>query len=146
MAHGNAKYDDDRLVQLIAEAELSYAAIGADVGLSESMVGRVARGEYRTELQPLITAIREGFADEARRLAARSARGAVATLVELTHDSGQPGDVRRKAAGDILSHAIGDPSRTQVNVSQQQAQGPDLAGLSAETKQQVLAELGGPAE
>ncbi len=47
---------DDELVELLGRAELSNCQIAERVGLSDSQVGRIARGEDRPELQPRICA------------------------------------------------------------------------------------------
>jgi len=67
---GNRKkdYDDDLLVDLIARGEISYGEIAERVGLDRSMVGMIARGESRAELQEKInTRMRACLVDKRRR-------------------------------------------------------------------------------
>lgn len=117
-----AQYDDDEIVMDIARGELTWGQIAAKHGLSEPYVGQIARGEKRPELQARIDSYVEGLANQARRLGKRLASVAMGRLGALAaKDSKAPADVQRKAAVDILNHAIGDPSKTEVNVSQQQA-------------------------
>jgi len=112
-------YDDDELVLAIAKGDRSYSQLAEEFGLSEVHVGQIARGVRRPELQPKIKAAVQGFIDEARRLAARYAQGAVGRLGKLiATDSKACADVQRKAAVDILKFTLGDPGRPEVNVSQ----------------------------
>jgi len=46
----NANYDDELLVDLLSGGGLTYAQIAEKVGLSMSMVGKIARGQCRTNL------------------------------------------------------------------------------------------------
>ena len=52
-----------------------------------------------------------------------------------------PPETRRRAAVDILNHAIGDPSRPEVNVTQQQQTTP---GLTPDLLKKVAKVKGGP--
>lgn len=96
-------YDADELVLAIARGDKTYARIAEAFGLSEAYVRQIARGERRADLQAGISAATRGFVDEARRLAARSAQGAVASLRKIiAPDSDAPEETKRKAAMDIL--------------------------------------------
>jgi len=141
MGHGNAQYDDNLLVELIARGDMTYEQIGREVGLSASCVGRVARGESRPELQPRIDAVTKAYAESARRLGRRLAHEAMTTLANLMNDPKQPAQVRRACALDILNHALGDPSRPQVSVTQSQAV---LPGLTRERARALARLEGGP--
>ena len=61
-------YDDDLLVDLIARGEMSYGEIAERIGLARQMVGEIARGENRPDLQDRInTRMRNCLADRRRR-------------------------------------------------------------------------------
>lgn len=134
MGTANKEYDEEGLVLAIAKATKTYGEIGAEFGLCEAHVGRIARGQVRPELQQAIQDAVEGFRDEARRLAAASARPAIARLMRLIAsdpEGAAEADVARKAAVDLLKHAVGDPSKPEQNINQNQSQGSPL-GLSAD--------------
>jgi len=100
------KYDDDGLVQAIAQGERSYAEIGRQFGLSDVTVWQIAHGRVRPELLPRILAARETFDDAARRTARPFARAAVARLAKLLAAETTPtAEVQRKVAMDIIELA-----------------------------------------
>jgi transcriptional regulator with XRE-family HTH domain len=70
LSHRHKEYDDDRLVELIAAGSITHPKIAAEIGISKSMVSRIARGEARPDLQPRIQALVGGRRDEFERLAA----------------------------------------------------------------------------
>ncbi len=135
-------YDDEKLIEALAAAEKPYSQIAAAVGLSASTVGRIARGELRPELLPRINAAARAHFAGARRLGARGARHAVATLIELTGDADANIETRRKAAGDILKFAAdgNDPDPAA-------AAGPkQFPGLTCDEYAEIAAKRGGPKE
>ena len=69
-----AEYDDEALVEMLAGGNHTYVQIAEELGLTETYVGKVARGEPRPELQERLGRIRHGMLDEARRLGARYSR------------------------------------------------------------------------
>jgi len=64
----------DRLVDMLARGDRTYAQIAEELGLSEEVVAKVARGEMRPELYARIQAAEQAFIDEARRMGARFAK------------------------------------------------------------------------
>jgi len=46
----NTAYDAEKLAALLAAGNLTYEQIAEQVGISASMVGKVARGEYRRDI------------------------------------------------------------------------------------------------
>jgi len=75
MARGKvAEYDDDALVDLLADGGRTYEQIAEELGLSEGYVAKVARGERRPELQRRLLSGRRGMIEEARRVGARWSR------------------------------------------------------------------------
>ncbi|MCK4625069.1 MAG: hypothetical protein KAV00_07150 [Phycisphaerae bacterium] len=142
MAGGKYKeseYDDEVLVMLLAKGEKTHAQIAEEVGLSAVFVGQISRGERRPELQKRIEEICEGMLDQARRLGKRLASVAMGRLGSLVAKDSEAGpDVQRKASVDILNQAIGDPSKTQINMNQ------SMPGLSLEELERVTKMKGGP--
>ena len=138
-------YDDTELCLDIARGEMTYAEMAAKHGISEALAGAIARGEKRPALQEKIALISEGLATQARRLGRRLAIVAMGRLGSLAaKDSEAPPDVQRKAAVDILAHAIGDPGKAEVKVTQNQTVRPGLANLPPALKREVLTALDGP--
>jgi transcriptional regulator with XRE-family HTH domain len=99
------KYDDDRLVELIARGQMSYAEIGQAVGLSEGYVGQIARGQHRPELQPRIEAISRGFLLEARMVGRRWARGLLSRHIRIGLDG--EGETARKCREFVMTRFLG---------------------------------------
>ena len=67
-ARKKKQYDDGLLVELLGRGELPYRKIGEKVGLSFSLVERIARGECRADLQPRIAeAMRKQMAADRRK-------------------------------------------------------------------------------
>ena len=147
MGTQRSQYDEDVLVADLAYGEMTQKAIAEKHGLSEIFVGQLSRGERRPELQARIEAVNEGMLEQTRRLGKRLAATAMARLGSLVAASSKaPEEVQRKASMDILAHALGDPSKPDQSVNVHQSNGPDLAGLTDDTKAAVLKELGGPAD
>ncbi|MFW6145727.1 MAG: hypothetical protein ACOC7R_00170 [Planctomycetota bacterium] len=142
MGHPVKDYDDDLLIADLAEGQLTYAQIGRRHGLSASQVGKIARGVHRPELQAEILAAAAGVREQAQRLGATLARTAWARLGRLVSAADVADEIQRKAAVDILKmadHAAPPPAPPGKGQT-----GPDLTGLSDETRRRILAELGGP--
>ena len=135
-------YNDELLIADLAEGQLTYAQIGQRHGLSASQVGKIARGVHRPELQGEILAAAAGVREQAQRLGATLARTAWARLGRLVSAADVADEVQRKAAVDILKMAHGD-APTPATPGRPNA-GPDLTGLSDQTRRRVVAELGGP--
>ena len=140
------KVDSLALAQDLASGQLTYAQIADKHGICESYVGQLARGEKGAEVKVLVDRILDGYAAQARALGKRLAVVAMGRLGALVgSDSAVPPDVQRKAAVDILTFTLGDPSKAEVNISQRVTGGVgSLTGLSDPTKAAVLRELGGP--
>jgi len=145
------QYDDATLVADLATANLSRAAIAQKHGLSEDFIGEIARGDRRAELQPRLQAAADGLRDEARRLGASKAGGAIEALQSLVDDPDTPAETRRKAAGDLLKYALGDPSAAHISMTQASGQvAASLPGLREEDVPEFLEwlarERGGPTD
>jgi hypothetical protein len=47
-------YDDDRLIELLSEPDLTHGQVADQLGLSRRMLGYIVRGVYRKDLRPRI--------------------------------------------------------------------------------------------
>ena len=65
----SGRYDEDLLVRLIAEGQLSYRKIAEQVGVSAMTVSNVARGRRRRDLYDRICCTVEDAHRRAHRLA-----------------------------------------------------------------------------
>ena len=65
------KYDEDLLIELIAEDRLSHSEIAEKVGVSRRTVWRIANGQSRPDLQKKLSAVAEGYRQAVIRLAAK---------------------------------------------------------------------------
>ena len=66
------KYDEDLLVELIAEGDVSHADIAEKVGITRRTVWSVANGHSRRDLQLKIADTTEGHRQAFLRLAAKN--------------------------------------------------------------------------
>ncbi|MBL7133146.1 MAG: hypothetical protein ISS78_03525 [Phycisphaerae bacterium] len=105
------EYDDDLLVSLIAQCGLTYAEIGARVGISKPMVVDIALGRARADLQPRIDAAARVYLRGMRRKAARAARKQADDSPALPRNRRKDYDddllVRLLAAGELTHGQIG---------------------------------------
>jgi DNA-binding CsgD family transcriptional regulator len=76
-------YDDEELVELIAEGQLTYRAIGERVGISEGLVKKIAQGRRRKDLARRLWDTEDGILTEARRIGSRYARSLIMEQVRL---------------------------------------------------------------
>lgn len=128
MGTAHNDYDEDGLAMDIAQGQLTYEELAAKYELSVVYVGQISRGEKRPEIKAKVKAIRDGMIEQAKALGARLSSVAMARLGKLVaKDSTAVDDVQRKASVDILKFSLGDPSRPEINVNQnQQNAGPEL--------------------
>jgi hypothetical protein len=86
--------NEDMLVKLIADGELSHGAIAQRVGVSRHTVWRIANGISRPDLQLKIAAAVEGYRQAAIRLAARWMKPLLEKQIEVALES--DGETARK--------------------------------------------------
>lgn len=96
-------YDDEEMVELIAEGQMTYAQIAAKLGVSESLVKKVARGARRRELLRRIWDVEDGMLSESRRMGSKYARNLMMEQVRLGL-SGE-GEPARRAREFVLKFA-----------------------------------------
>jgi len=104
MVRQRRRYDEDLLVEMIAEGQLTYAQMGRQLGISESLIKKIARGRRRRELLRRIWDIEDGMLSEARRVGSRYARNLIMEQVRLGL-TGQ-GEPARRAREFVLKFAI----------------------------------------
>ena len=83
MGKKRATYDDDALVEMIAEGQLTYKTIGERVGISEGQVKKIALGQRRKDLARRLWDAEDGILNEARRIGSRYARNLIMEQVRL---------------------------------------------------------------
>lgn len=144
MAGGKHKeYDDDLLVQLIARGDISLRRIGERVGLSTSMVCRIAAGQNRPELQQRIQAIVQESRNRAQRLGAMSLVNLVAKhIAEGLNKDTDPSHARR-CREFAINKFLDSPEPTTPSQDQDQKTLP-TPGLTSEDYKLIAKLKGGP--
>lgn len=136
-------YQDDQLVELIGLGRDSYEAIGRQLGLSGSFVGKVARGERRPELAVRLRAMERGMMDEVRRLGVRYSRALLAAELRVALEG--KGETARRAREFTLKFLLSArPPEAEGSGMPPVWSAPNLLDLSEETLAKVAEELGGP--
>jgi len=124
MVRQHKPYDEDELVEMIAQGQLTYAQIAGQLGISESLIKQIARGHRRPELQRRIWDVENGLVSEARRLGSRFARSLIGEQIRLGL-SGK-GEPARRAREFVLKFAVSArPKRSELPLE-------PLAGLGME--------------
>ena len=155
LSHRHKEYDDDRLVELIAAGKISNAKIALEIGVSKSMVSRIARGEARPDLQPRIGALVRSRREEFDRLGATLLKPVLVKQARVALEG--DGETARKAREYIIDtfRYPPDPSRLAggppggLPPAGELARRPmlplrSMTELSPKLKAAVLRELGGP--
>ncbi|MCY2931567.1 MAG: hypothetical protein NTV86_19165 [Planctomycetota bacterium] len=113
MGKKRLQYDDEALVEMIAEGQLTYRVIGEQLGISESLVKKIARGRKRKDLARRLWDAENGILTEARRIGARYARNLVMEQVRLGLTG--EGEPARRAREFLLKFtAASRPRRTDL--------------------------------
>ena len=136
-----SEYDEDLLIELIARGEGNYQQIADRVGISRSMVSRIAHGHARKELQDRIAATIECFRTEAHRLGIRWLRPLLAKHIK--HGIEGDDEIARKCREYTLNAFLTSSPNLK---EQQQGQYPSSASLTAEDYEAITKLKGGPLE
>jgi len=143
MKRGDMKrgdYDDDLLVELLAEGDLSFQAIADEVGICRAMVGQIARGERRPHLYERIN---RTFRTNIRKTRNRGAHR-LPRILDLHADKGEAdGESARKCREFLLKTFLEMP----CDESPAESAEPPFANfmkLSPDTRKRIAADLGGP--
>ena len=94
-------YDEDLLVELIADSELSHEKIAEQVGVCRRTVWRIANGHTRRDLYEKIADTVEGYRQAALRVAARHMKPLLEKQVEVALEG--DGETSRRAREFLLT-------------------------------------------
>ena len=146
-------YDEELLVELVADGRLSHAAIAERVGASRRTVWRIANGISRPDLQRKIEAVAEGYRQAAVRAAARHMTALIEKQVAVAL-SGQ-GETSRKCREFLIktfmltlpaqSARVEKENAEQAAADRAKTPAPffdHLAALSPDLKARMMDELG----
>jgi hypothetical protein len=152
------KYDEDMMVELIANGELSHAKIAEQLDVSRRTVWRIANGLSRPDLQRKITDTVEGMRQATIRFAARHMDNLLEKQMEVALGEGET--ARKSREFMIKTFMVTIPAQADKVASKPPPpRGVDtdekfdgltlynnLFDLSPELKKQVVEELCGPGE
>jgi hypothetical protein len=96
------KYDEDLLVELIAEGELSHTDIAERVDVSRRTVWSIANGRSRPDLQQQIADTTEGYRQAAIRTAAKYMQPLLMKQIKIALEG--EGETSRKAREFLLKN------------------------------------------
>ena len=156
----NKQYDGRLLAELIGRGDATHADIAGKVGVSRSLVTKVAAGIERADLQPLIHAFHAGAIREAQRAAARWLRPLLLKHIRVgLADDGETGRRCREFVIQVLvaSGASSEAAAREGAEAEGERRGKaaadrlwrrafTLEALSDETKDRIIRDLGGPEE
>jgi hypothetical protein len=94
------KYDEDLLVELITDAELTHSQIAERVGISRRSVWSIANGHSRPDLQRKIADTAEGYRQAALRHAAKHMKALLDKQITVALEG--DGETSRKAREFLL--------------------------------------------
>jgi DNA-binding XRE family transcriptional regulator len=94
------KYDEDLLVELITDAELTHTQIAEKVGISRRTVWSIANGHSRPDLQQKLADTAEGYRQAALRHAARHMKALLDKQITVALEG--DGETSRKAREFLL--------------------------------------------
>jgi len=126
----NTEDNTDRLVELIARGERSYARIAKELGLDEEVVAQVARGEFRPELYARIKAAQRGYVDEARRLGSRWTKSLLTKHIKVGMDSDD--ETARKCREYTLNEFLKTSPQKHSQAVNEASGGPKLTSRDLE--------------
>jgi DNA-binding XRE family transcriptional regulator len=107
-------YNEDLLVELIADSELTHGEIAQRVGVSRRTVWLIANGRSRPDLQQQIADTVEGYRQAAIRLAAKHMRVVLEKQIQVA--LADNGETSRKAREFLLKNfmnaLVDEPARS----------------------------------
>ncbi|MCY2926781.1 MAG: hypothetical protein NT031_15355 [Planctomycetota bacterium] len=113
MGKKRLNYDDDALVEMISDGQMTYKAIGQKLGISEVLVKQIAQGRRRKELGQRLWDAENGILAETRRIATHYARHMLMEQIRLgLRGEGEPA---RRAREFVLKFVTWSrPRRNEV--------------------------------
>ena len=141
----NAVYDEHLLVTLLANGEQTYAQVAERVGITESMVGKIARGESRRGLYERICRRVKQFRRRSRNLISSWQPNVLKKHIAVGMEA--DGETARKCREFLLKPILETLGRPDPD---EDTGGFDLVELmrqlSGPTRQKVMDELSGAGE
>ena len=135
------QYDDDLLVELIAEGELSPPEIARKAQISRSAVLAIAAGGQRPDLQGRIKEAEEAYRRQARRMGARKLRELLRE--HIRHGMDGDGEHARKCREFAINKIWGQAEQEAPGDGSSSLPAP---GLTAEDYEAISAMKGGPTD
>lgn len=113
MGKKRLNYDDDALVDMISDGQMTYKAIGQKLGISEVLVKQIAQGRRRKELGQRLWDAENGILAETRRIATHYARNMLMEQIRLgLRGEGEPARRAREFVLKFVSWSR--PRRSEV--------------------------------
>ena len=141
------KYDDDKMVELIAAGELTRGEIAKRLGVNRVTVWRIIHGQSRPDLQGRLDGAVRGFSREARRVGGRWLKSLIDKHVKVgLEGDGETARRCREFVINLFCEEV-DPRHdgAYVGFAAMSVFG-SLTELSPELKSRVVEELGGPCD
>ena len=141
------KYNDERMVQLIAECELDDGRIARRLGVNASTVWRIRHGQSRPDLQARIDELINSYPRKIRRHAARHLKAVVDKHIEVA--LADNGETSQKCRDFLINFFFVDSRVGEEGRDDDAPMSGFLSGfdqLSPELQKRILEELGGPCD
>jgi len=141
------KYDDDKMVELIAAGELTHGEIAKRLGVNRVTVWRIIHGQSRPDLQSRVDGAVRGFSREARRLGSRWLKSLISKHIKVGLEG--DGETARRCREFMVNLCLeGDETHSDGECVgfASMAVFNGLVELSPELKAKVIEELGGPCD
>ena len=138
MANRKTNIDPYAFALDVVSGELTRSQIAEKWGISDDHVGEIIRGESRDDIGEIIRALGESAKEHARARLAMLQDMAVGTV--LSAMLGDAKAVALQAAREVLNRTMGDPSKTDLHLTQSQTNeypglGPDALAAIAKLKE-----------
>ena len=141
------KYNDDEMVQLIAEGELSQVEIAECLGVSSRTVWSITHGQSRPDLQGRINDIVGAVRKEARRQGVRRLKKIIDKHIDVGLASDK--EVARRCR-EFVINIFGDDDEACSDSAELKRKSrsifSNIIDLSPDLKAKVIEELGGPTD
>jgi len=135
-------YNDDLLVELLAEASLSYKAVADRLGITATMVGKLARGESRPHL---VERVARAFRTNVRKAKNRGAHRLL-DLLNVHADHGTGDDESARKCREFLLRFFLELPTDETDTASADPPFANFLKLSTDTRQRIAADLCGPAD
>lgn len=123
MGNRQTNLDEYTFAVDVASGELTQKQIAKKHNISEVHVGEIVRGKSRPHVAEIITELAESSKEHAKARLSLLQDKAVGTVAEAM--DGRKPPVALAAAKEVLNRTLGDPSKPELNMNQQQSNQPD---------------------